>query len=475
VLGVHARDTFTIFACLWAVAALFHVLGPSGRAAQIFSSPSTLGLSHVLLGICGIWLLIRPAYDLPLILVAVLGPISAWQEAPILGNHWLVVTLVDFALLLSALATFQDGRISRDKLAEVFLPLARWCLVLFYSFAAFSKLNSAFFDTAVSCSTYYFDETARSLGFNTPQAVGAGGLARLLPFATVTAELSIPTLLFIGRTRIYGVLLGLGFHSLIALDRLHLFVDFSSVLAALFVLFLPAQFAVSTLGFLKGKGGQLLVLWAAIVSAVLGAQWLDSGTFTSFVFLEGRLFTWYVYDATMLLGVVIWLARNREWTLERPFSLRDRGPLWLAVVPALLALNGLLPYFELRTAYGYTMYSNLRMVDGVSNHFITRSSLPLTGRQANLVKIRASSDPGLASYATYNYLLPWDSFRAYLAEHPEVAIAYERGGKSYVIDRAADYPELVTSPPLLARKLLAMRAVDGDDEPRCQDAFLPAL
>jgi hypothetical protein len=475
VLGANTGDTFTIFACLWAAAALFHVLGPSGRAAQIFSSPSTLGLSHVFLAICAIWLLVRPAYNLSLILVAVLGLISAWQEAPILGNHWLLVALVDLALLLSVFATLQAGRINRDRLANVFLPLARWCLVLFYMFAAFSKLNSAFFDTAVSCSTYYFDETVRSLGFDPPPAVGAGGVARLLPFATVTAELSIPTLLLIGRTRVYGVLLGLVFHSLIALDRLHLFVDFSSVLAAMFVLFLPVQFAVSALRFLTGKGGQLLVLWAVLAGLVLAVQWIDSNTFADFVFTEGRLFIWYVYDAILLLGVIIWLARNRGWALDRPFNLRNKGPLWLVVVPTLVVVNGLLPYFELRTAYGYTMYSNLRMVDGESNHFIVRSSLPLGNRQANLVKVIASSDPGLVSYATYNYLLPWDSFRAYLAEHPAVAIAYERGDKGYVINRASDYPELVTPPSLLARKLLALRAVDGNDEPRCQDVFLPAL
>lgn len=149
--------------------------------------------------------------------------------------------------------------------------------------------------------------------------------------------------------------------------------------------------------------------------------------------------------------------------------------MWLLVVPALVVLNGLLPYFELRTGYVYTMYSNLRMVDGKSNHLIVRSSFPLVNRQANLVKVVASSDQGLGLYATSNYLLPWDSFRAYLAENPDVAVTYERGGQNYVINRASDYPELVILPPLLARKLLAMRAVDGSVEPRCQDAFLPAL
>jgi hypothetical protein len=208
---------------LWAVAALFHVLGPSGAAIAVFSDPTALGLTHVLVAICAIWLLAKPAHSLPLILLAVLSLITAWQEAPILGNHWLLAAFADLAMLLAAVGTVRDGSINRDRLAQAFLPAARWCLVLFYLCAAFSKLNSAFFDTTVSCSTYYFDETVSSLGFSTPLTVGAGGLAQLLPFVTAGTELSIPILLLNRRSRVFGVVLGLGFHSLIALDRLHLF------------------------------------------------------------------------------------------------------------------------------------------------------------------------------------------------------------------------------------------------------------
>ncbi|MGH3708626.1 MAG: hypothetical protein ACRDRQ_11090 [Pseudonocardiaceae bacterium] len=466
---------FTLFAFLWAVAALFHVLGPSGRAVQIFSDPTTLGISHALLAMCALWLLLRPARDLPLVLVVVLGLITAWQEAPVLGNHWLVVALVDLALLLSVLATVRNGRIDRGKLAEMFLPLARWCLILFYSFAAFAKLNSAFFDTAVSCSNFYFDETVRSLGLDAPLTVGAGGLAHLLPLVAVMTELSIPILLLGRRTRIFGVVLGLVFHSLIALDLRHLFIDFSSVLTALFVMFLPVLFAVRALNFLRGRGAWLMISWVTVAGVVLGAGWIGSGSLAAFVFFEGRLLFWYVFDVAVLLGVVMWLAHHGRPNPERLLALPGKEKMWLLVVPALVVLNGLLPYFELRTGYVYTMYSNLRMVDGKSNHLIVRSSFPLANRQANLVKVVASSDQGLGLYATSNYLLPWDSFRAYLAENPDVAVTYERGGQNYVINRTSDYPELVILPPLLARKLLAMRAVDGSVEPRCQDAFLPAL
>jgi hypothetical protein len=464
----------TLFAMLWAIAAIFHVL-VNDRSAPLFADLTPLEVSHILLAICAIWLLLRPTHHLPLLLLAILGPITAWLEAPVLGNHWLLVTFVDLALLLSVLTTLRDHRIDRDSLARVFLPLARWCLVLFYCFAGFSKLNSAFFDTAVSCGTYYFDETVHSMGLDLPLTTGAGGIARLVPFAVSTTELSIPILLLGRRTRVFGVLFGLTFHSLIALDHLHLFLDFSSVLVALFVLFLPDRFASSALELVGGKGDTVLILWTALTGVVLVALWIGPNSVTNVFFLDGRLLIWELFDITILLGVVVWLLGCRDRTLERPLRLRGKGPVWLAVVPVLLVVNGLLPYLELRTAYGFTMYSNLAMVDGKSNHFLVRSSLPLGNRQASLVKVIASNDPGLESYATYNFLLPWDSFRAYLAEHPDAGILYERGGRGYVITRAADHPELVAAPPVLVQKVFPLRSVDGGNESRCQDTFLPAL
>jgi hypothetical protein len=473
--AVPAGDTLTLFAILWAVAAIFHVLGPSGRATQVITNPTLVGISHVLLAICAIWLLATPTRNTPLLLVAILGLITAGLEAPILGNHWLVAAFVNLALLLCVLLRARLGGIDRIQVAEIFLPLARWCLVLFYAFAAFAKLNSDFLNSAVSCSTFYFDETVRSLGFVAPVAVRTGGLANYLPLATAMIEMSVPVLLLIRRTRALGVVLGLGFHSVVALDRVHPFVDFSAVLAALFLLFLPAHFASQAAGYLQGRGARLVIPWVAAAVVVLAARSVGRNTVVQLVSSFGTWLLWYVFDAAVLLGVGLWLARHGRHTLDQPFRLRGRGPIWLAAVPVLLVINGLLPYVELRTGYAYTMYSNLRMVDGKSNHLIVKASLPLAGRQADLVKVVSSNDPGLAQYSMYNYLVPWDSFRTYLAEHPAAAVTYDRSGKRHVVRRASDDRELITPPPWLVRKLLAMRAVDGNDHTRCQDGLLPAL
>ena len=73
------------------------------------------------------------------------------------------------------------------------------------------------------------------------------------------------------------------------------------------------------------------------------------------------------------------------------------------------------------------MYANLRTVDGDSNHFVVRSTLPLTDEQADLVRIISTDDPGLALYADDDYALTWTQLRSYLSDRPGVRITYASG------------------------------------------------
>ena len=88
------------------------------------------------------------------------------------------------------------------------------------------------------------------------------------------------------------------------------------------------------------------------------------------------------------------------------------------LVPLLVVANGLTPYLEVKTAYGWNMYANLRTVDGDSNHFVVRSTLPLTDEQADLVRIISTDDPGLTLYAEGGYALTWTQLRIYLSDLP---------------------------------------------------------
>jgi hypothetical protein len=157
-----------------------------------------------------------------------------------------------------------------------------------------------------------------------------------------------------------------------------------------------------------------------------------------------------------------------------PAGLLRPARAWQLLVPAVALLNGLTPYLELKTAHGWNMYANLRTVDGDSNHFIVRATLPLTDAQAHLVRVLFSSDLGLLYYAEARYDLTWDRFRDYLSRRPNASVTYQRRGEIVHVKRAGDVPGLAVALPEWRRRLLLHRAVDASGKERCLTGFGPA-
>ncbi len=428
-------------------------------------------MTHVLIGVAALLVLLRPRSLPRLATLAVLGPVSLWFEAPVLGSHWVVAACVDVAILL-AVAT---GR-GRDhaRVERAFLPAARWVLLGFYSFAAFAKLNHAFFTPRVSCGNFFFDELSGSLGFDIHSAT-AGWWSHAVPVGTAAIELSVPLLLLFRRTRIAGVVVGLLFHGFIALDQTHLFSDFSSVLNALFILFLPATFAAGVLQTYRSLSSEARDGVRAVAvggaAALLVLQWYGKGSGAQRLFVDGRAWAWIVLDGLLLVLVArfVWARRS----LRSDVDLRPSG--WLWIVPALVLLNGLSPFLELRTAYAFNMYSNLETADGSSNHFLVTRTLPLTDYQGDLVSVVQSSDPGLQLYATQQFDIPFLQLRDYLSRHRDASLVYRRNGTTHEVAHAADDPALVEPVPSWQSKLFAFRSLDQHDPNRCQPTFLPAL
>ena len=74
---------------------------------------------------------------------------------------------------------------------------------------------------------------------------------------------------------------------------------------------------------------------------------------------------WQVYAHRAARGDVRYL-RQRPPAPAR-HALRV-GHVVFLLVPLLVVANGLTPYLELKTGFGWNMYANLRTVDGESNH-----------------------------------------------------------------------------------------------------------
>lgn len=468
-------DAAVLFAGLWAVAALFHVLSAPQRFVA-FPVPNAEGLAALGVAVAATGVLVRPRDARWLVALAVLQLGSVWVEAPMLGNHWFIGGAVALTILLAAASVRRrTGRVEPAPLYAAFGPVARWVLLVSYVFAAFAKLNRGFLDPDVSCAVFFLRETAGAAGLGGTIDRAPPELLTAAIGATVVIELAVPVLLIVRRTRASGVLLAVAFHTVLGLDLAHPFFDFSTLLFALFALFLPPDFAPWLHGRLQRDGDHrrrasplLVGASRAALALVLLAAVGPASPRLAVVVIATAYLAWFGYAVAAIVAVATYVVRQRPRGARG--ILRPTVPAAALVVPLVL-LNGLTPYLELKTASGFTMYSNLTTVDGRTNHLLMPRTLPLTDAHDQLVVIRSSDDAGLQWYADHGYALPRPTFRSYLADHPDVTVAYLQDGAPRRYGPGMEPPP---PPPMWREKLQPFRAVDLQDPPRCQDRWGPA-
>lgn len=438
------------FARTFGIAALAHLAGnrPGWRP---FDEGWLIPLVVVsaILGVLAILLVVRPS-RLTLGATAAVVLVTVWFEMPMMGNHWLLVGFAALAVLVSLTR--------RDPWAW-FSVTGRWILLGFYSFAAFAKLNTGFLDPSTSCGVFYANQSLASYGL--PTFPDDSLLATLSIAGPVMTELSVPVLLAFGRTRRIGVLLALGFHTIISLDFDQHFYDFTAALVMLLCLFLPE----STLSGLEARAARYsrVRTLAVVASVIVVVASLLPPSVPAIVIVRLLAFgVWVPFAVWLIMRVA------RDGISPSPLPLRLVGAgAWL-IVGAVVA-NGLTPYLEVKTATGFNMYANLVTVAGVTNHVIVPRTAHLSQVQDDLLLVVDTKDPDLMQYSKDGYLIPERNLRDYLARHPSVSVLVrdENG------ERTLDGRDGVRV-PVLVDKFQAFRAVDEQDPPRCQANWLPA-
>jgi hypothetical protein len=465
---VAGADMLRLFAIAWAVVTLFHVwVNP--RSQLVLTMPRWEALPHVGLTLAALWVLRRPGQVHRLLALAAVQVLSAWVEMPFLGNHWLLAALVALGLLLAGASSLAHVRVlDAADIARRFLPVGRATLLVSYGFAAFSKLNEGFFTPSRSCAPFYAGELLNSFGLPTLPDHGPAAWATII--GTVATECSVPLLLIVRRTRHAGVLLGLLFHGLLAFDRTHFFTDFSAVLVALFLLFLPPSFAVWTRAWSREHVNTKLVVELVTWTSVFLSLLLWIGAAATVPRLVGGLgvLLWAVFAAVTIGAVVTFLWTS--WPEPAP-RIPGISPRWLAAVPLLALVNGLTPYLELKTAFGWNMYSNLVTVGGRSNHLLVPRTWPLSDAQRQLVTVLETNDATLRWYAEARYRIPLPQLRTYTAQWPGGRLRYELNGVVRDVPHIGSDPVLSRPVPGWRVKLQVFRAVDMADPPRCQDSW----
>ncbi|MBU9762377.1 hypothetical protein FR943_00700 [Mycobacterium sp. TNTM28] len=407
-------------------------------------------------------------------LVIAAGATVAALNLPAAANHLVLSLLV--ALALGTAALWAVAVRSRGTgFAERWLDAGRGpvglVLLVVYLFTVFDKLNTDYFTPATSCGGELLSQLIWLNGLG--DVVPGPAVGQFVAVATVVIEAAILVLLAVPRLRYHGVLLGVAFHSILALAS---FYDFATVVFAVYVLLVPTE-AFTGPGSTTAPRRLGLTGFAAHVLLSVVSSTADSPT--SPVGLPWHtllVLTWFVAVGPYMYA----LLRSYRVALRAGIG----SPAWnlrpvLLAVPLLAMLNGLTPYLGLKTVANYSMFSNLRTEEGTTNHLLPGvTALEVAGYQRDTVAVMGLEFPEHAGDTTalpYQarwmsedppVRIPWLELRRAVlgwqgAGIDGIRIAYLHDGPPRVTDDAIADPVLSAPLPWWQRHLLAFRAVDS--------------
>lgn len=454
------------FATLFAMALVFH-----------YSDSQPLAVLPALLA--GLPALLFPGSVAAAGLAVAAGATVAVLNLPAAANHLVLNLLIAVALGTAALWAWATR--NRPDAAEGFVE--RWLaaarspiglvLLVVYLFTVFDKLNTAYFTPATSCGSELFGQLIWLNGFD--DLVPSPGVGEFVAVAAVVIEAAILGLLAVPRLRFWGVLLGVGFHSILAMAS---FFDFATVVFAVYVLLIPTEVfaALATRG--TALRGVALAGFAAHVLLSVVSSSADSPT--SPVGLPWHtllVLTWSVAVVPFMVALLR-AYRSAQAAGVRPLNWSFR-PLVLLIAPLLAFANGVTPYVGLKTVANYSMFSNLHTEEGATNHLLPGvTALQLTDYERDTVTLVGLEMPEPSGDVTYllrqsrwmsedpPVRIPWLELRRSVklwqdAGITGVRIAYLHGGPPRVVDDATKDPVLAAPMPWWQRHLLAFRAIDS--------------
>ena len=477
-----ATKAFWVFAAAWSISLLLRQI----HRQDFFTSPLCSAVT-VMAALC----IVRPSSAARFVFLNFLCILHYLVHAPAVGHQELVALFVELAVVAAALSHAVASRSlwtlqSTDGAALLvrFSAPIRVVAVIVYLWAVVQKLNTEYlWNYGQSCGALLsaaIPESFPRVYSESIATVQPGEAASLFGiWSTLVLETAIPLLLVFRRTALLGALLGVAFHGFLGFVY---WWHFSALLYALYVLFLPGAAmhaiadAIEDIARRIGERWRIgLELALAIGFPVLALctyespalqHWLAS--FKTFAW-KGvaldvpTLFGWVPF--CLYAGFVLYLcARTVRAHSKRPGDVyAPIRPTPAVVVFALLAFaNGLAPHLGLKTSQTFTMYSNLRIEPGASNHLFIPASLQLAPYHDDTAVVLAKSDAipsgpwfiGVEVGWTYPFIELRRRISALARKGVTgMSITLLRNGTRVVIEHAELDPELGEPLPYLAEKL----------------------
>lgn len=323
-----------------------------------------------------------------LFLIAV--PVLFWDailQMPTFSNHTILKNAFLLGILLAGIRVWFRGQ-SWDCFQREFMGIGRQLLLIMYFFGVFHKLNSDYFNLDVSCAVALWQEMPWPL-----RLIDSPIFYNLAIYGSLIVEAVIALCLVSRWSRHYGIVIGVGFHMMLGLSGYALYPPFSTLTIVLHLCFVDENLAsrISTskllkpvLNFAKRPIGMFVILLAVLSLGI--SAWVGSYAYFGVVWFVMLVPFWFVffYETT----------RSR---ISDPMSLLIR-PRWLNIVGLAFFLNCFSPYLGLKTAQTMSMFANLSLEGGRSNHLLLRQAPGPFDYLGDVVTI---TEPGGIPYLSY--------------------------------------------------------------------------
>jgi len=260
------------------------------------------------------------------------------------------------------------------------------------------------------------------------------------------------------------------FHFVIPISVYSWYMDFSSLVLALYILSVPREVSerfyetcARLFRLLRERFGMLgqalpfgiVIGGAVLLVGVLSVFSSQTSIAPSHAYQSVWVLIWVAYGGLAMLLLADAAINHLPWR----GTVGPRRPLWLYAVPATLFILCTAPYLGLRTEASIAMFSNLHTEAGVSNHLLITEPLALFPYQSEVAMIKASSDPDLQRFADRNQGLVMFSLKERLKKKPEAWVTYELNGVRYEQATARSLGAF-THASFWERKLLIFKHVD---------------
>jgi predicted DCC family thiol-disulfide oxidoreductase YuxK len=410
--------SFGLFKSAWGLFALLHAVSYS-----FFSYGSEFYLTTGMIGVMGVVLLLKPASNRAFCVLLLMLLVDAWLQMPLISNHTIIKNFLILAMLVAGIRQLLRGGRWSDFYAD-FAPVGRALLVTMYVFGIFHKLNRDFLDPAVSCAVVLWRAMPPPLSY-----IDSPLMHQIAIYGTFLVESVILVLLMARRTRHWGVAIGIGFHSLLALSSYAMYVQFSMLTIALHMLFIEQRDAEKIQSSATWQRLQLklhtnrgYIAFATWLSLMVFLGWNGGYSEISIVWMP----------SVLLLAWLCLTIRHSSQDCAGPFSQFRSPALLVNVLSLAFFLNCAAPYLGLKTSQSVNMFANLQLEGGRSNHLLLSGSPKPFGYMADLVTVTGGGGSPTLEYVkntglkmTYYHLLDQ------LERNPDITVSFERDGQIF--------------------------------------------